>query len=301
MLPAFLTTFFFGLSVIFAARSAKQIGGANANFGRMVVATILLATYGEIWGVGLHGPALRWFILSGCVGFGLGDIALFEALPRIGPRLTVLLTQCLAAPLAALGEWAWLGSAPTLAQLGWSLVILAGVGLALAPDRHLEISRGRLITGTMFGVCAAVGQAAGAVISRAGYRVAEAGHFAMDGGSAAYQRTIGGLAITGLFFAGMKLWEKRPMTAARSQRAAIDWRLGALWIGLNALAGPALGVGCYQWALQSTQTAIVLPIVATTPVVAMALAFFIEGDRPARRAVTGGLVAVAGTIGLALS
>ena len=51
------------------------------------------------------------------VGFGLGDWALFEALPRIGSGLTVLLAQCLAAPIAAITEWLWLGTEMTGVQI----------------------------------------------------------------------------------------------------------------------------------------------------------------------------------------
>ena len=68
----------------------------------------------------------------------------------------------------------------------------------------------------------------------------------------------------------------------------------------NALAGPTIGVGCYQWALRTTPSGIVLPIVATSPLVTIVLSFFIDGLRPTRRAVLGGLVAVGGAVALKL-
>ena len=102
----FLTTIFFSLSVIFAARSARVLGGPTANLARICVATVLLALWAHTFGEGLHGGGLPWFFLSGIIGFGLGDMALFGALPRIGPRLAILITQCLAAPIAALVEMA---------------------------------------------------------------------------------------------------------------------------------------------------------------------------------------------------
>jgi len=67
------------------------------------------------------------------------------------------------------------------------------------------------------------------------------------------------------------------------------------------MAGPALGVSCYQWALMSKQTSVVLPIVATTPLVVMPLAHYLEGDRITWRTVLGGILAVAGVIGLTLA
>jgi drug/metabolite transporter (DMT)-like permease len=43
---------------------------------------------------------------------------------------------------------------------------------------------------------------------------------------------------------------------------------------------------------------IVLPIVATTPLVLMPLAHFLDGDRITRRGVLGGVLAVVGVVGL---
>jgi drug/metabolite transporter (DMT)-like permease len=59
-----------------------------------------------------------------------------------------------------------------------------------------------------------------------------------------------------------------------------------------------VGVGCYQWALSTTPSGLVLPIIATSPLVTIVLSFFLEKLRPTRRAVLGGLVAVAGAVAL---
>ena len=80
--------------------------------------------------------------------------------------------------------------------------------------------------------------------------------------------------------------------------AAPQWRVAAPWTVANALAGPAIGVGCFQWALATTPSGVVLPIVATSPVVTIILAWFIDRTRPTRRAVAGGLIAVAGAVAL---
>src|SRR5436190_3842140 len=135
MLASSLTTIFFSLSVIFGARSARVLGGPMANLGRICLATVLLAIWAHAFGEGLRGASLPWFFLSGVIGFGLGDMALFGALPRIGPRLAILLTQCLAAPIAAVAEWTWLGTTLRPVDLACAGVILGGVAIALAPVR----------------------------------------------------------------------------------------------------------------------------------------------------------------------
>ena len=75
-------------------------------------------------------------------------------------------------------------------------------------------------------------------------------------------------------------------------------RHGLGWIMAAGFAGPVLGVGCYQWALATTPSGIVLPIAATTPLLSIPIAYWLEGDRPSRRAVAGGFLAVAGCIAL---
>ena len=69
----------------------------------------------------------------------------------------------------------------------------------------------------------------------------------------------------------------------------------------NGLSGPALGVSCYQWALKTTPTGVVLPIVALTPLVIVPFSHYIEGERPTWRSLSGGVLAVLGAVALALS
>ena len=156
--------------------------------------------WAHAFGAGLRGASLPWFFLSGVIGFGLGDMALFGALPRIGPRLAILLTQCLAAPIAAVAEWAWLGTTLRAVDLACAAVILAGVAIALAPDRGMEVDRRTFWIGVLFGVGSALGQALGAVVSRKANEVAALTDFPIDGGTAAYQRAIGGVLLTMLRF-----------------------------------------------------------------------------------------------------
>ena len=78
------------------------------------------------------------------------------------------------------------------------------------------------------------------------------------------------------------------------------WKRGWPLVLANALSGPTLGVGCYQLALRSTPSGIVLPIVATSPLVTLLLAWWIDRERPTPRSVLGGLVAVSGAVALRL-
>jgi hypothetical protein len=102
MFAALLTTLLFSVSAICGYRTSRQIGGVEANFWRACLAAIFLALWANIFGTGFEGAAFPIFVLSGLAGIGLGDSGYFQALPQLGSRRTVLLTQCLTAPFAVL-------------------------------------------------------------------------------------------------------------------------------------------------------------------------------------------------------
>ena len=83
MWPALLTTVFFSISVVFASRSSRIIGGQWANAARITVALGLLGAWAHLFGAGLRGPSLPWFLASGAIGFGL---ALLIGRPASPPR-----------------------------------------------------------------------------------------------------------------------------------------------------------------------------------------------------------------------
>ena len=239
MLPALLTTLLWSVSVVCATRSTRYLGSAVANLTRLCLATVLLALWAHGFGKGLGGAGLWFFVWSGFVGFGLGDLALYEALPRIGSRLTLLLMQCLAAPIGALVEWLWLGTTLSVAQIIAGLIILVGVAVALAPGNHAHLDRKHLFSGTIFGVLAAIGQGGGAVLSRKAFLVAAQAGQNIDGGTAAYQRILGGIGVAAVYF----VWVRgRQATIA----SPVEWRKAWPWVVVNTLGGPVIGVGCYQ-------------------------------------------------------
>ena len=299
MLAAFLTTILFSFSAISGRRLANHLRGTQANLTRLIVAAVLVGVWSHWFGFGIRGAAFPMLFLSGCVGFGIGDLALFQAYPRIGSRRTMVLVQCLAAAFAALTEWAWLGHAPTPAQAGFGALILAGVGVALMPGKAETQPAPGLTAGILFGVLAAFCQGGGAVLSRKAYAVAATAgqtfHGAGDGVNAAYQRLLGGIVVSALFYLYLKIAHK-PDEARKA-----DWPGAWPWLIANSLAGPSLGVTCFQWALMTTPTNIVLPIVATTPLAVIPLAHWLERDRITRRTVLGGVIAVAGVIGLTVA
>ena len=301
MLAAFLTTLLFATSAICGYRTSRQIGGLEANFWRITLATVFLTIWANCFGTGFAGAPL-WFMLSGLLGIGLGDTAYFQALPRLGSRRTVLLTQCLTAPFAACIEWCWLGTKLNLPEILCIAVILVGVAIALAPGDHLKISPRDWKIGIFASTLGAIGAAFGAVIIRKAFAVADAAGVHPDAGTTGYQRVLGGILIPTIGLLVIK-WRSAhahgPAFANDTLQISRDkWRRIWPWVLANALAGQTLGVTCMQWALHTTQAGIVAAIIATTPLFLLPMTRIIEGEKIGLRSLVGALVAVIGVIGL---
>lgn len=310
MVPALITTFLWSYCVIAARRSVEQLGENLANLARILVAVVALGLIAHLLGKGLGGGGLGYFFLSGVVGFGFGDIGIFYALPRIGSRLTLLMAQCVAAPIAGLAEWGWLGTTIGPLQIVAVGIILIGIVIAIAPKNIPAADLRSFVAGLGFGLLAAFGQGFGAVLSRRAYAAARAeGTWTEQqglldslwmGATSGYQRLTGGVVIIVAFYL-LSLVIRSWRTAPRSTHGQAPFASKVRFVLLTAASGPIFGIICFQWALATTPSAIVQPIIAMTPLVVMPMSWYLEGDRPGIRAVAGALTSVVGVIILALA
>ena len=305
MFAALLCTLLFSLSALCGHRSAKLIGGTEANFWRLTSAAVLLGIWAYGWGIGLSGVAFPLFLISGVVGIGVGDVAYFQALPRLGPRLSVLVIHCCTAPCGAFVEWLWLGTTLTVKQGTWGLVAIVGVAIPLSPSEYIKRSRRELIVGTVCCVIASIAGASGAVLSRRAYALSHVNGETIDGANAAFQRVVGGTLFAGLSL----LIAKRQAFQVQSHAPAElivavskqKWRRVWFWVLANGLTGQTIGVSFMQRALETTPTAIVLSIIAITPIVLIPFALIFENERPSARSIAGSFIAVSGVLALICS
>ncbi len=283
--------FFYAWSVTCARRSSAHHGPDLANLGRLLIAVIVIGLFVAFSDRHPFCAGWEWLILGGVLGLGIGDIALFHALPRIGVGLTMLLTQCLAAPFALILEYEALGHSPNGAQMLAALVILIGVGVALGAPAEGDPADRR--TGVWLGVLSALGQACGAVSTPLTVEACkQAGEVIPDGFAQAFVRLLGGLPVVLLFL----LWASRKEGLFAKIRRPYAFASAPWWMLMNGIAGPALGVACYQWALTQHPAALVLSVVALTPLIGLIMQWAIEGQRPSWRLWLGGAIAIIGVI-----
>jgi drug/metabolite transporter (DMT)-like permease len=289
MEAAFGAAFFFAWSITCARRSSFHHGVDFANLLRITIAFVAIGAVALVAGRPLAFPGWPWLLVGGAIGLGVGDIASFHSLTRIGAGLALLVMQTLAAPFALALEYLALGHAPSGAQLAAAAVILAGVALALGSRPVGDPSHWRI--GIALSVLAAFGQACGAVSTPMAKAACVAAHAPVpDGWTQGFLRILGGLPIV----LGFVLWNtRRTGLLAQVRRPYAGWRARG-WALMNGLSGPGIGVACYQWALSTQPAAVVLSIVALSPLLALLFQWAVEGQRPATRVWLGGGLAVLG-------
>jgi drug/metabolite transporter (DMT)-like permease len=299
MFFAIITVFLFAGSALCGRQAAMRSGSLEANFFRLVIATIALGiicllAYPE----NFSWPVFWWLSLSGFIGFGIGDVALYMALARIGSRLTLLLNFCLATMFAIIGDWLWLGDALTTREALAIGIILTGLVIALLGKKATGMERhGSYSTGVIAGVIAAFGQGFGSTISRHAQAVAKEIGTPSSGISEAFQRVIPGMLVGAI---ALYVVRHRRKTLIKPSRALL--RHKALpWMFAAAMFGPVIGVSCFQTALATTsQSGIVLAIVSTSPLILIPLGAIFEKDKPTLQTVLGAIIATSAVIWLCL-
>jgi drug/metabolite transporter (DMT)-like permease len=224
--------------------------------------------------------AVGLLFLSGVVGIGFGDTAYFEALNCLGARRALVL-EAVAPPLAAvmalvflqerLTVGAWASMALTIVGVTW--VIIERTHKTLQPQRHLW-------QGTAFGLLAALGQAGGAVLSRA----ALAGTTIDPLWSSLIRLVAGGLVLVlWLLLQRRTVQDLKPL---RSPRFLII-------LTFTAFASTYLAIWLQQVSLKYTAAGIAQALSATSPLFVIPIAIAL-GETVSLRAIVGVLVAIVG-------
>lgn len=289
-LAALSAAFIWALASVIFGRVGKYVSPLILNGTKGLMALGLIAlTLGirQQAGLGLNSVTLTLLVTSGAIGIGLGDTAYFAALNHLGPRRALLL-ETLAPPLAALIAWGvlqeqltastWAGISLTLGGVGW--VISERVPAWPGAEAGDTEGRDRFRLGIFYGILAALGQAMGAVLSRAA--LAET---AVDPLWSTLLRLIGGLSILGIMVRWQGPLEAR-LAPLRSLRL-----LG--WVAIAAFFGTYIGIWLQQVALKYAPTGIAQALTATSPLFILPIAAWM-GDRVTWRACGGVLVALAG-------
>jgi drug/metabolite transporter (DMT)-like permease len=132
---ALITSVCWTISAMSYEVAGKKIGTVPMNLIRMVMAFIFISIYTSIFrGFPLPTDANQhqwiWLLISGFVGFVIGDIMLFQSFVVIGARVAMLVMS-LVPPITAFLGWIILGETMTLWQLFAMTVTVSGIILVM--------------------------------------------------------------------------------------------------------------------------------------------------------------------------
>lgn len=268
--------------------AGRRMGAVVLNRHRLLVGTLLLAgalwvSHGSPWPVWASTSQVALLGASGLIGFAIGDTWFFRALVILGAGRAVLMASLAPLLTAAIG-WPVLGERlGPMALLGMALTIGGVVWVLMEQRTHEHASRhGRVATGVIAGILAALGQAIGYVLSKMALRTG------LDPLSANVIRiTAGALAI----------WS---YAALRGQvgstlRGVRDRSTAAFMLG-GTVFGPVLGVVLSLTALAFIEAGVAASIIAVNPVLTLVISSRFHGEPLTPRSLFGALIAIAGVV-----
>ena len=277
---------------------SKRLGNLTLNVLRMGLALLFsLVLFGVVTGnplpAGVPADACGWMLLSGLVGYVIGDYCLFQCYILIGSRFGQLFMTL--APLsAALMAWITLGQQMKPMSIVAMLVTLFGIGISvLGRGNHHMVSLKLPLNGVLFAIGAAMCQGIGLVLSKIGMDHYDVAAMAKAGVSewlipfsANFYRCIAGIiGFTILLYF---------RDGIGHLREAMHDRKGLSVAIATTIFGPFVGVGFSLMAVQYTAAGIASTLMAMTPIIILLPSYWLFHEKITWKAVLGAFISVIG-------
>ena len=273
---------------------SKRLGNLTLNVLRMALALLFsLVLFGVATGsflpTGASSEAVGWMLLSGLVGYVIGDFFLFQCYIIIGSRYGQLF-MTLAPLAAALMAWVTLGQQMRGMSVVAMLITLVGISISvLGRGEHHKVSLKLPLNGVLFAIGAALCQGVGLVLSKIGmdhYEVATDMPEWLVPFSANFYRCIAG--IIGFL---LLLYFRDGITPLRE---AMHDKKGIGVATATTIFGPFVGVGFSLMAVQYTAAGIASTLMAMTPIIILLPSYWLFHEKITWRAVLGAVISVVG-------
>ena len=272
---------------------SKRMGNLTLNVSRMVItlifsAILFWATGGTPLPAGASTEAYLWMMLSGLVGYVIGDYCLFQCYIIIGSRYGQLF-MTLAPLAAALMAWVTLGQAMNGMSILAMLVTLAGISISvLGRGEHHKVSLKLPLNGVLFAIAAALCQGIGLVLSKIGmdhYDTTATPAWLIPF-SANFLRCIAGIVGFGIL-----LYLREGLSPLRE---ALHDHKGMAVATATTIFGPFVGVGFSLMAVQYTEAGIASTLMALTPIIIILPSYWLFHQQITWKAVVGAFISVIG-------
>ena len=281
-------------TALLSEMGSKRMGNVTLNFVITLVFSAIL--FWVVTGSPLpdkaSGAAYMWMMLSGLVGYVIGDFCLFQCYIIIGSKFGQLF-MTLAPITAAIMAWFTLGQEIRPMGIVAMVVTLTGIAITVLGrgDGSHRLSLKLPLNGVLFAIGAAVCQGVGLVLSKIGMDHYEASLAApcepwILPFYANVFRCLAG--ITGFF---LLLAFREGFTSLRKN---VTDRTSMTVATLTTIFGPFVGVGCSLLAVQYTSAGIASTLMALTPIIIILPAWWLFKQPITAKSVLGALISVTG-------
>ena len=280
-------------TALLSEAGSKRLGNLTLNVLRMALALIFsMILFWIVMGSPLPSggsfEAYGWMILSGIVGYLIGDFCLFQCYIIIGSRYGQLF-MTLAPLAAACMAWLTLGQEMSTMSIVAMLITLIGISISiLGRGKHHKISLKLPFNGILFAIGAAVCQGVGLVLSKIGMN-----HYQTDSipdwlvpFSANFFRCVAGMIGFTIL-----LYVRDGFTPLRE---ALHDGKGMSMAIATTIFGPFVGVGFSLMAVQYTSAGIASTLMALTPIIIILPSYWLFHQPITWRAVVGAVISVIG-------
>lgn len=303
------------VTALFAEVGSKRMGSLPFNAIRMSMSILFLAI--TLWLVmGVPYPLYAdcstwlWLLLSGVVGYVVGDYCLMQGYIIIGSRFGQLF-MTLSAPTAAILGRLFIGEQMRPLAIMGMVITLSGIALSVLSKGkeaeggvHFAISPRGIFYAAMAGIC----QGAGLVLSKIGLEHYDAALLAqgVDGSTVPDEALLplpvsvsipfastmirGIMGLVGFWLLLLLFSNKGAEQASKAlrDRKAMLSALGSMFFG------PFVGVSLSLMATQYTSTGIAQTLFALTPVLIIGPAAWLFHQKVTLREVVGAVISVCG-------
>lgn len=273
---------------------SKRLGNLTLNVLRMGLALVFslvlfMIVIGNPLPPGASAEAAGWMLLSGVVGYVIGDFCLFQCYIIIGSRYGQLF-MTLAPLAAALMAWITLGQQMTGMSILAMFITLAGIGISvLGRGEHHKVGLKLPLNGVLFAIGAAMCQGIGLVLSKIGMDHYEATANMPDWlvpFSANFYRCVAGIIGFTLL-----LYFRKGLDPLHE---AVHDKKGLAVATATTVFGPFVGVGFSLMAVQYTAAGIASTLMAMTPIIILLPSYWLFHQKITWRAVAGAVISVVG-------
>ena len=279
--------------------ATKHLGKIPLNVLRMLLviifSTILLfVTTGSPLPINADLETWMWLLLSGIIGYVMGDYCLFSSYLIIGSQFGQLF-MTLAPMMAAIAAWMTLGQRLNLQSIMAMIVTLTGIAISiLGRGKNHSLSLKLPIKGILFGIGAGLGQGLGLVISKIGLDHYQALNKTLIGTNTEFMLPFSAnliRCVAGLIGFVFILYLYK---GSGNFKEVLHDRKGMTAALFTTMFGPFIGVGFSLMAIQYTSAGIASTLMATTPILILLPSHYIFHTPITKNTVIGAIVSVIG-------